>query len=53
MRNGRKTLLRWLGHASTTAVLLGEMASAEPRCIRVYACGCDMDGGYVYCSEYC
>jgi hypothetical protein len=53
MKNARSRLLHWLSRASTTAVLLGEMASAEPRCIRVFACGCDADGSYVYCSEYC
>ncbi len=53
MSNGQKRWLRWLSRASTAAVLLGEMASAEPRCIRVFACGCDADGSYVYCSEYC
>ena len=53
MRNGSRALLRWLSRASTTAILLGEMASAQPRCIRVFACGCDSTGGYIYCSEYC
>ena len=53
MKTGQKRLLRWLGHASATLVLLGEVASAEPRCIRVFACGCGEDGGYIYCSEYC
>ncbi len=53
MSNGQKRWLRWLSLAGTTALLLGEGASAEPRCIRVFACGCDADGSYVYCSEYC
>ena len=53
MRNGQKRLLRWMRHASATVVLLGELASAEPGCIRVFACACAEDGSYIYCSEYC
>lgn len=54
MTHGRKARLRWMLAAVTLGALMGGMASAEPpECIRVYACGCSSDGGYVYCSEYC
>jgi hypothetical protein len=53
MSNGQKRWLRWLSLTGTTALLMGEVASAQPRCIRVFACGCDADGSYIYCSEYC
>jgi hypothetical protein len=54
MSNGQKRWLRWLSLAGSTALLMGEVASAgQPRCIRVFACGCDADGSYIYCSEYC
>ncbi len=54
MRRGKKALLRWMLAAGTAGALIGGMASAAaPECIRVYACGCASDGGYIYCSEYC
>lgn len=54
MTRGQKVLVHWMLAAVTAGALLGGMASAErPTCIKVYACGCASDGGYIYCSEYC
>jgi hypothetical protein len=54
MTRGKKVLVRWMLAAVTAGALLGGTASAElPECIKVYACGCSSDGGYIYCSEYC
>jgi hypothetical protein len=54
MTRGKRTLLRWMLAAGAIGALMGGMASAQtPTCIKVYACGCASDGGYLYCSEYC
>jgi len=54
LMSGKRTLFRWLLVAEVAGILLGGRASArEPECIKVYACGCASDGGYIYCSEYC
>lgn len=54
MTRGKKVLFRWMLAAVTAGTFLGGIASAElPECMRLYACGCSSDGGYIYCTTSC